>query len=261
MADPSSGTAIWVYAVTRSGGEVADLAADGITGVDGEPARPVEDGGLAAVVGSVDLGRFGEEALRRNLEDLGWLDTVARSHHRVIEAVAARGPVVPMQLAVIYADEGRVCRMLAESHVRLTVALDRVAGRSEWGVKVFASAPVRRAAPDSPPSSGAAYLARRGADLKARERARDANRAVADEIDSALRRISAGARRHPPQVPELSGETRDMLLNAAYLVDDGGRDALAAVVEDLRRRLSDVEIQLTGPWPPYSFSADAPEST
>jgi hypothetical protein len=43
-----------------------------------------------------------------------------------------------------------------------------------------------------------------------------------------------------------------MVLNGAYLVDDDRRDEFAAVLDGLRE--PGIEIQLTGPWAPYSFT-------
>jgi gas vesicle protein GvpL/GvpF len=44
-----------------------------------------------------------------------------------------------------------------------------------------------------------------------------------------------------------------MLFNGAYLVEDRARfeEALAALAEDYRE--SGIELELTGPWPPYNF--------
>ena len=45
-----------------------------------------------------------------------------------------------------------------------------------------------------------------------------------------------------------------MLVNASYLVDSRDRD-FAAAVTALAEQYSDVRLELTGPWPPYSFTA------
>ena len=82
-------SAVWVYALTERGG----AALPGVTGVAGGPVRLVDADGLTAVVSSVSLEEFGEEALRRNLEDLAWLEAVARAapwrHRRRSPAVHA----------------------------------------------------------------------------------------------------------------------------------------------------------------------------
>jgi hypothetical protein len=51
-----------------------------------------------------------------------------------------------------------------------------------------------------------------------------------------------------------------MVLNAAYLVPADAAGAFRQIVEELGRRHEPdgVELELTGPWPPYHF-ATAPE--
>src|SRR5690349_6641927 len=56
------------------------------TGLHGAPLDVVPLRDLQAVVCSVDLSEFGEEEVARNLEDLRWLEEVARCHHEVVVA-------------------------------------------------------------------------------------------------------------------------------------------------------------------------------
>ena len=107
----------------------------GLAGVAGQPVHAVPAGGLSAAVSTVSLAEFGQEPLRPHLEDLTWLEQTARAHHRVVEAVADGPPVIPMRLATLYHDDGKVAAMLAERHDDFTAALDPVTGQTEWGVK------------------------------------------------------------------------------------------------------------------------------
>ena len=100
---------------------------------------------LQAVVCSVDLDEFGEDSLARNLEDLTWLERVARAHNDVVFAVATTGTVAPMRLVTICADEISVRDRIEALYDDLSAALDRVEGRREWSVKVHASASGRAA--------------------------------------------------------------------------------------------------------------------
>ena len=90
---------VWTYAVVE--GEGAEPRLSGLHGVSGEPVRAVTSAGLTAIVGTVGLDEFGEDGLRRNLEDLDWLAATARAHDAVIAAITQFGPVVPMRMDVL----------------------------------------------------------------------------------------------------------------------------------------------------------------
>ncbi|ATL87204.1 hypothetical protein SMALA_6984 [Streptomyces malaysiensis subsp. malaysiensis] len=97
--------ATWLYAVTAAPED--GTPPQGLTGVADEPVRLVEGAGLAAVVGSVPLADFDEDALRGHLEDLEWLERTARAHHRVINGAARHGQVIPLRFATLYHDDDR----------------------------------------------------------------------------------------------------------------------------------------------------------
>jgi hypothetical protein len=63
------------------------------------------------------------------------------------------------------------------------------------------------------------------------------------------------ARRHPPQDRRLSGTPDWMVLNGAYLVDAAMAIEFADSVRQLVSGYPTLRVELTGPWPPYSFAA------
>jgi len=245
---------VWLYAVTR------EPVPGELTGVAGEGVRVVEGHGLAAVVGDVPLGSFGEEALRRNLEDLDWLSTVARAHDAVIGAVVARGPAVPIRLATVYHDDDRVRAVLDERHAEFAHTLDFVTGRTEWGVKAYLDQqpePDESAAraPASGRGAGTAYLARRRAAQTSRAEAEDRAREQVIAVHNRLAALAADACTHPPQSRALAGHHGQMVLNAAYLVEESAARGFAAEVARCDDECAAIRLQLTGPWPPYSFAS------
>jgi hypothetical protein len=291
---------VWVYAVTGTAGVSSPGAARGVAG---GPVRAVTEAGLTAIVEDVPLDAFGESALRRNLEDLAWLETAARAHHRVIDAAARDGPVVPMRLATVYRGEEGVRAALADRAADFRGALSRIGTQREWGVKAYA-VPPRTAAPPAPgtpppasapsrasarpppgtrpptsapspasapspvsaaspadapsgppaPGAGAAYLRRRREQISGQEEARRATLEAARAVHAELSRLAAQTRLHPPQAPQLSGNSDQMILNAAYLLDGERRGELAALVTALAEQHPSLRLELTGPWPPYSFA-------
>lgn len=243
--------ATYLYAITRAG---AALDLQQTRGVDDEPVRLLDDGDLACVVGSVGLDEFGEEALTQNLEDLGWLERVARRHDGVVRAVALRTATVPLRLAVICRDDESARARLRALGSRAGELLDRIDGREEWGVKMFASASASEAQA-TPAGSGTAYLQRRRKALADREDVMAAARRDADEVFERLAARAYAGVRHRPQDQRLSGAAAPMVLNAAFLVDRDKSAEFHSVTSELAARRGPDALVVTGPWPPYSFAS------
>ena len=123
-ADP--GTGLWVYCV--AGGELPDVPPDVAGVAAGHAPRVLRAAGLAAVVSAVPLDEYGEAALRRNLNDMDWLEEVVLAHESVLEAVLGSGPIVPMRVCTIYSSAQHVEEMLAERAATFGELLARLAG-------------------------------------------------------------------------------------------------------------------------------------
>ncbi|MDH2430163.1 GvpL/GvpF family gas vesicle protein [Sphaerisporangium sp. TRM90804] len=130
-------TGTYLYAVSGESGRPEPAVLDALTGVAGTPVRAVAHGGLVAYVSTVPLEEFGEEPLRRSLEDLDWVGATARAHHHVVETVAATAATAPVRLVTVYSGEDKIREMLDRRHDDLVAVLSRVAGRREWGVKAY----------------------------------------------------------------------------------------------------------------------------
>ena len=253
---------VWAYAITEHG--AADVS--GLTGVGGAKVRTAPAAGLTVLVSDVDLAEFGEAALRRNLENLAWLERVARAHHHVIEEAARLFPVLPMRLATVYSGDTGLAAALGGRREDLHAALRRVGGRVEWGVKAYAAAGpdnggrVPAAEPDTSDGTGGgaglAYLRRRKAQLSVRQDAQRSAAAGVQAVHADLSRQAERARLYPPQAAQLTGYRDPMLLNAAYLLEAGRADGFAAAVQAAAAAHEELRVELTGPWPPYSFSGE-----
>jgi hypothetical protein len=251
--------AVWLYCVTRDG----DPLPDNLAGVHPEHAvERVERGGLAALVSRVPLSEFGEEALRRNLNDLPWLERVARSHEAVLERALEHATIVPVRLCTIFDDEQAAARMLDEQRSELEAALDALAGRREWSVKLLVDRAALEAAAggedpgdDTAPGSGAEYMLRRREERRTRELAQRLAAELAEDVHSHLRERASDAVVNAAQNRDLSGHEGDMLLNGAYLVEDAEVERLRAAVAELqdRHRALGARLVLSGPFPPYNF--------
>ena len=238
----------YVYAVGARvpHGVVADLR-----GIGDHPVRLVEDGDVAAVVGSVPAAEFSTESIEERLQDLAWITETARAHHRVVDTVGAHAVVAPFALATVYLDDRRVEQVLRERREPFAAVLDRLRGRAEWGLKAWAPS-------SSSPSgtgraaSGTEYLRRRRSALRESERETDAAFDAAETLHASAADGTDAARRHRLHEPALSGRSEPMVLNGAYLVGLDRVDGWRAAIEQAAS-VSGLAVEVTGPWVPYSF--------
>jgi hypothetical protein len=100
---------------------------------------------------------------------------------------------------------------------------------------------------------GTAYLKRRQANLRGRAEAQRRIAERAGHIHAVLRDIAVESRLHRAQDPQLSGRDDWMVLNGAYLVEEARAEEFLATLAPLRGE--GIEVQLTGPWAAYSFTA------
>ncbi|MGW6583817.1 GvpL/GvpF family gas vesicle protein [Streptomyces globisporus] len=253
----------YVFAVCRSTRATSTLDVTGVAGLPGgEAVRLLPSGLLTAVVQTVPAADFTDEVWQRRLSDREEIERYARAHHAVVSAVATHGPVVPLPLATLYHDDDRARSRLADEADRFHTALKRVAHHAEWGVKVYrplapepdpaADAPAPEAAGGRAPGAGLAYLNRKRGAQARREKLREQALDVADSVDAELRGLAAASRRLRTHGAALSGDQRVHVLNATYLVADERADEVARLVAVLGERTG-AQIELSGPWVPYSF--------
>lgn len=247
--------ATYLYAVIRP---LAPDALDDLTGISGGRVRTLERDGIGCVVSTVALKEFGEQELAANLNDLSWLERVAREHDAVVRAAAQLTTTAPLRMATVCSDDAAALAKLAELGSSANAVLDRLDGRVEWGVKAFAAAQAVRPAQvpvTAGATSGAEYLRRRKQESLERQQADAVTGEQAAAVYAALAAESVAGRRHRPQDRQLTGIEEPMLLNAAFLVEHGDAQRFANAVDELAARYPALRLERTGPWPPYSFAS------
>ncbi|MGA5420076.1 GvpL/GvpF family gas vesicle protein [Streptomyces lavendulocolor] len=247
----------YVYAVTRP---FDGVLPEGACGIGGEPPRLLRHGDLVAVTGAVAPEDFDEAPLRARLEDLDWLADTARAHDAVIAALSTVTCPLPLRLATVCRDDSGVRRLLEDGHDRFVRALERLDGRVEWGVKVYAEPAAEEEAGPAAAGSGSSgrdYLRRRLHARRSREGDWERADALCRRLHGELSRHAEAGTVHRPQDARLSGVPGVNVLNAAYLVDRERSEEFVELVEAASE--PGVRVELTGPWAPYSFAGIADE--
>ncbi|MEU6004969.1 GvpL/GvpF family gas vesicle protein [Streptomyces sp. NPDC047453] len=245
----------YVYAVCRPLG--APLQAQ-LTGVAGAPAKQLNHHGLVAVISEVPERDFGEGPLHAHLEDLDWLAATARAHQGVVDALTVVTTPLPLRLATVFRDDSAVRSMIEarEDHIRRT--LDRLEGRVEWGVKIYAETeqPQQAAQPAPKAASGRDYLRQRRQQARAGEDLWQKAETFATRLHEQLSAFAEESRLHAPQNPTLSGAAGRNVLNAAYLVPRGDSEEFVELVDRTKDDVPGLRVELTGPWAAYSFAGE-----
>ncbi|WP_234433297.1 GvpL/GvpF family gas vesicle protein [Streptomyces sp. NRRL WC-3549] len=266
-AEQAAGPAVmsYVYAVGRAGSRL-DAGLPGHPGLEGGPLRTVGAGELVAVVSSVPSASYGAEGMQEQMEDLGLLEVMARTHHAVVDAAYSHATVLPMRLATVYLDDGRVREMLGAREAEFTALLSRLEGHVELGVKVYADPRAAAPAGGPPPeateaSPGRAYLRQRRVQ---RQNHRDAYRAagtVAAEVPVRVAGLVSAQVSHRPQQGDLATGAGENIANDAYLVPDARIAEFRAALTGIADDVPGVRVEITGPWAPYSFATPPPVAT
>ncbi|MFF0791853.1 GvpL/GvpF family gas vesicle protein [Streptomyces spiralis] len=257
--DPLGRTLIYVFAVTGAP-PAAGLPAAAAGHEEGGPLRVLQAGALWLLAQDVPASAFTETALAERLNRPEELERCARAHHRGVEAAARQGPVVPLPMATLYASDTNAVEAVTARAPEFGALLDRLRDRTEWAVKVHATAPPAAAPQGAPPvceggpPGGRAYLSRASARRRIRHEAHEQAVAQAMEVDRELRQYAVAATRYRPQSERLSGRGTPQLLNAAYLVDDAGQGDFTRVLARAATGRPHVDIIASGPWVPYSFA-------
>ncbi|GHJ41425.1 GvpL/GvpF family gas vesicle protein [Streptomyces sp. TS71-3] len=241
MTGASSGTAVgesgtmrYVYAVCRP--FTAALQAE-LVGVAGAPPRPLRHGELVAVVGAVPAADFSARALSEHLASPDWLTGTVRAHQRVVAALSTVTTPLPVRPVTVLRDDSAVRGLLEARGDYFRQALDRLDGRVEWGVRVYAE----RAEPDG-----------------TREEAGELGRRLHERLAGMARESRLDPPARPWSVhdapPELVGPAGVLVLNAAYLLDRSVAGEFVAEVEAVKGAVAGLHVELTGPWAGYSFT-------
>jgi hypothetical protein len=168
------------------------------------------------------------------------------AYERVISALHASGPVIPLRYGCLIEDESQIGRLLDEHRVEYEGTLDRLENRAEIGLRVLWEPRAQSSDLPKPVTPGAAYLAgirRRhfvGTGLN------DAEREWADHLFTRIVDMYSEARMEAQPAPT------GCVVSLYFLVPQASvgwfRERLQRIVSEEGRRFL-----VSGPWPPYNF--------
>ena len=200
-------------------------------------ARVDEPGFDERPVEAVRHGRLSAYVSRDVTADVAPTPANLLRHDGVVAAAMRSGAVLPMRFGTLVRYEDDLHAVLDEREEALARRLERVRGRVELGARALWR---RDREPAAAADSGREFL-------QAKLRRREAAREAAQALHRPLAELAADA--SCTLLPR-----DDTAFSAAYLVDRTRAPELEDRAAALRTASEDVELVVSGPWPPYSFS-------
>lgn len=207
-----------------AGGAQDALELCGVISLESGPAPQIAD---ASLVEFRDLGALVRPA---KFSPVVPTDEQIASYRAVVEAAFAVRAVVPAPVGTIFRDRDLLLRWLELHYFTLADALRYLNDRQMARVRVMPSAPVK------------------GWDTR-EHRVREADLEVT--AFASFRALKAQAVAFVPV--DVSGRRTLEGAEAAFLVDRERWNAFSSLVKEEQRRLPDLRLEQTGPWPPYDF--------
>lgn len=242
-------SAVYLYGVSLASrnkpGKLTTPGVDGIHSVDALPC-----GEFLCWVSSVDAAAFSHE-LESNMENLEWLAMHGVRHQQVVGEIAHKETIVPARFGTLFSSQAALLKDVESRASALKRVFDRIADSDEWGVKVFADNQPSPAAASTPARSGREYLQQKAARIKKRPERNDSE---VEQLAAALGKVATAS----APAGKVSGAQPGLLWQATFLVARSRRSQWDRVLRDfLERWQGQRRIEITGPWPPYSFVSDA----
>lgn len=223
-----------------------------------EPLGPdtefVEKAGFAAVCSRLDEGA--DEA------DPEWLAAAAQRHHAIVQQLFKAGTVLPIRFGTLIG-VGDLGPLLERNRAELSAELERLGGLVEWGVKILAEpdalakaavhADQEVAALDAElaaSSPGRAFLLKRRRETAVSAAVERHAKEVVERVRTTL--ASAAIEESELPLPAVMPAGQELLANLAFLVRDAEADPFAAAADQAGRE-AQVDVEISGPWAPYSF--------
>jgi len=240
----------------------------------GSPLEIVRAGRLQAVCSQVGPD-FEERTLNERFRDLDWLSPRAVRHHEVVDALFGQcRPILPLTFGAIFRSRDALRSRIERDQVALAAALDRLARKAEWDLKLIREEDAfhshLRSASDAlraldaelqgKPPGTAFMLAKKIAALETAE-ARRVSAEVRADVHAQLSDLASEAT--VDELAPLPSEPRTRLeMRSAYLVSETAAAGLKLAVDGLSEQygLLGYIFDLSGPWPPFSFAGRLPDT-
>lgn len=223
-------------------------------------------GNIVAVTSEVPTEEFCSPAAQERMQELEWLGPRACAHMKVIEQVMQCSPVLPFPFGTIFYNFSTLDDCLCRNVGTIEGFLRYVEEKEEWAIKGFVHTQAAREAiytelcakdihnvPDSP---GKLYFYEKTLRANAESGLCGVTQSVAKDLieNVADHAAETRVRKILPNTDSESDE--QVFLNLAVLTPKRKIPDLFLCLDEANAALlgSSLRFELSGPWPPYSFT-------
>ena len=257
---------LYLYCVTKDKPLSCDFADLGIN------VHPIYFQGTYAFVSSVSPDDFSEDNLKKHLTDMSWVEKNIRLHEKVIEEIMKDQAVLPFKFGTIFESEANVEKLLKVNNIEFKAVLDHLAGKEEWGLKVYCNSGYfkdalcagneRIAEIDkeiTAAGKGKAYFLKKKKDEIIKDVINEKISEYTKDCFERLKVTAVDTKINNILPKEVTEKQEDMVLNAAFLINKERLKGFVNVLAYLKTKYLNKGLILdcTGPWPPYNFCQKA----
>lgn len=235
--------ALYVYGITEIPKKPLSVTAEAIDG--NGVVEPMSEGKYLCWASRVPRQEFAE-GLQKNMEDLEWLAACSIRHQKVLAEIGAVTQVLPARFGTVFLTPETLVADLREKEPRLRGIFKKISDADEWGVKVFGTA-TRQDDSAIEASSGSDYLRRKSEALQGARTKKDQ---ALEDFGEALAKTSAAS----VAGGKASSGQPGLMWSGSFLVKRAKKGSFDAVLKRFASQWGATRrIDVSGPWPPYSF--------
>jgi hypothetical protein len=201
------------------------------------------------------------------MQDLTWVVPRARRHEEIVEAIMRHAPVLPVRMGTLFSSVHSLTSRMQHHHDAVARFLDEVTDRDEWVIKgiinmekakdaAIAAAIFAKAEQLHALSPGLRYLEEQRIRKAAEKEFRHWLGGILNSMNSELKSYATGLCERRLQTRDITGSDHEMVANWAFLVPRQNVRKLAARIDTINsaHESEGLFLELSGPWPPFSFS-------
>jgi hypothetical protein len=253
----------YLFGVTT---KAAGFIPDG-TGVGGGAVSTAVFNGVAAIFCEVPEDDFTGEAADARMKELPWVAPRAARHEEVILKAMECGPVLPFRFGTVFSSQAVMVETLSAVSAKIAQFLEFISDKDEWDVRGFidkagARGPImeKLLAEGSGDleklSPGKRYFMEQRLKAGVEKRLAETLSGFSQDALDRLSETACDSFERKLLGRDVAGGDMDMFYHFAFLVKktEAGRFAETAASFSMAVGDSRAIFELTGPWPPYSFS-------